>query len=228
VVDRKTKSIIRYRLRNHVDLAVFDQIFLDLQYDLSRHKQLHELEKTYAEWTKGKTDLRIPLIVDVGSNNGISSSFLGLVWPESTVIGIEPDLGNFELAKRNAPNAVFTWGAVTDEDGLVSISNPESDEWGYMVQKDSNGEIPSFSIRSLLNKYPDKNPFILKIDAEGSEASIFSGDVAWLDLFPLVIIELHDWMLPGQANSANFLRASAGKNRDLVLQGENLLSFRNS
>jgi hypothetical protein len=42
-----------------------------------------------------------------------------------------------------------------------------------------------------------------------------------------MIVELHDWMLPRTANSANFLKAVAARNRDFVFRGENVFSIRN-
>ena len=70
-------------------------------------------------------------------------------------------------------------------------------------------------------------PFLLKIDIEGAEADVFSQNTDCFDRFPLIIIELHDWMLPGQANSQAFLRWHAGLDRDFVLAGENVFSVRN-
>ena len=69
------------------------------------------------------------------------------------------------------------------------------------------------------------SPFILKIDIEGSEEDVFSGDSSWLDQFPCVIIELHDWMLPFSGSSRNFQRAIARLDFDLVQRGENLFCF---
>jgi hypothetical protein len=43
----------------------------------------------------------------------------------------------------------------------------------------------------------------------------------------VIIIELHDWMLPGTANSQNCLKALSGTNRDFVFYGENVFSIRN-
>jgi hypothetical protein len=43
--------------------------------------------------------------------------------------------------------------------------------------------------------------------------------------FPLIIVELHDWMLPGAASSWNFLRSIADRGRDVVFIGENVYSI---
>ena len=51
-----------------------------------------------------------------------------------------------------------------------------------------------------------------------------------MDKFKIIIIEIHDWMLPSQDISTNFiysLTKSMKKNkRDLILKGENLISIK--
>ncbi|MFL6694040.1 MAG: FkbM family methyltransferase, partial [Ramlibacter sp.] len=67
-----------------------------------------------------------------------------------------------------------------------------------------------------------------KIDIEGFEANLFSANCEWIDLFPLLIIELHDWLLPRQGNSRAFLREIAQRDRDFVFRGENVFSISNT
>jgi hypothetical protein len=43
--------------------------------------------------------------------------------------------------------------------------------------------------------------------------------------FPVIIIELHDGMLPAQCKSRNFLQVMAGRDRDFLLRGENVVSI---
>jgi hypothetical protein len=50
---------------------------------------------------------------------------------------------------------------------------------------------------------------------------------SWIDRFPLLVIELHDWLLPGQSTSRNFLREIALRDRDFVYRGENIFSIAN-
>ena len=42
----------------------------------------------------------------------------------------------------------------------------------------------------------------------------------------MLIIELHDWMLPGECNSKNFLRAISQYDRDFVHIAENIFSMK--
>jgi hypothetical protein len=60
------------------------------------------------------------------------------------------------------------------------------------------------------------NPLILKIDIEGGEDALFNGNTIWLDKFPLVIIELHDWMLPFSGSSRNFIKSVAQYDFDFL------------
>ena len=87
--------------------------------------------------------------------------------------------------------------------------------------------MPTVSIPELVDA-SKATPFLLKIDIEGAEEELFSQNTDRLAAFPLIIIELHDWMLPGRASSRPFLRWHAEQDRDFVLAGENVFSVRNT
>jgi hypothetical protein len=70
-------------------------------------------------------------------------------------------------------------------------------------------------------------PFIAKIDIEGAERDLFQEPTAWVDHFPLLIVELHDWLLPKQRTSEPFLKCVSQRDRDFVHIGENVFSIRN-
>jgi hypothetical protein len=83
-------------------------------------------------------------------------------------------------------------------------------------------------VPELLQQYPMSAgflPFMIKVDIEGYESVLFEENVDWIDAFPLMTIELHDWALPGQGTSKNFLKAIAGRDRDFVYLGENVFSI---
>jgi hypothetical protein len=67
----------------------------------------------------------------------------------------------------------------------------------------------------------------VKIDIEGAEAELFSANTEWVDQTPLIIIELHDWLLSRQGISRNFLRCVSSLDRDFVHIGENIFSVKN-
>ena len=41
-----------------------------------------------------------------------------------------------------------------------------------------------------------------------------------------IIVETHDWMLPGQATASNLLRCLSAVKRDFLVDGEHVMSFR--
>lgn len=63
--------------------------------------------------------------------------------------------------------------------------------------------------------------------AAGGEKDLFRTNVSWIDQFPLIIIELRDWLLPGLSNSKNFLSAISERNFDVIYRRENLFCFNN-
>ena len=66
---------------------------------------------------------------------------------------------------------------------------------------------------------------VVKIDIEGGEKRVFADGAPWLERTPMLIIELHDWMLPGEGTSTGFRRAIAQHDFEVVLRGENVLCF---
>ncbi|MBV6272632.1 hypothetical protein KVP09_06840 [Alcaligenaceae bacterium CGII-47] len=85
------------------------------------------------------------------------------------------------------------------------------------------------SINTLISDISSQklSPFLIKIDVEDFKENIFASDTEWIDKFYILIIELHDWMLPGQANSRHFLQGIAPLGRDLVYRTENTFSIQN-
>ena len=87
------------------------------------------------------------------------------------------------------------------------------------------GEVAAITIDEVLAVAPEAAPFILKVDIEGAEGGLFDDPAHALNDFPLVIIELHDWMMPAKETSRSFLRWHLAHDRDLFSLGENLFSI---
>jgi hypothetical protein len=114
-------------------------------------------------------------------------------------------------------------------EGTGDIIDPGLGNNAYRIESKEKGQIKIISINQLLNEYSQNLyiPFIVKIDIEGSEFDLFSKNTEWVDKFPLLIVELHDWMLPKTANSKNFIRTIAPLERDFLHHGENIFSISN-
>lgn len=79
----------------------------------------------------------------------------------------------------------------------------------------------------MLALAPGATPFILKIDIEGGEGDLLGEEAKVFARFPIVVLELHDWMLPRAGTSRAFLRWHAERDRDFVHIGENVFSMCN-
>jgi FkbM family methyltransferase len=222
----------KYRSLRHrgtrADCGVIRQIFIKEEYSLRKFRRRADIDDAYHLILKqGKT----PLIVDAGANIGVSVVWFMDSYPNSHIIAIEPDPDNVRLLRSNVAglDVDIREAALGAEDGLVSLIDPGSGEWGYQTSADPNGMCPRLSITRLINEKIalDYVPFLIKIDIEGGEDNLFGASTSWVDLFPLLIIELHDWLLPGKNTSLNFIRRIGQSKRDFVYNSENVFSFRN-
>ena len=190
------------------------------------------VEETYrAILARGET----PLILDLGANIGASVLCLRRYYPEATIIAVEPETVNFDLLRRNTASAGVTCmrAAVASFNGEAQVLDPGRSTDAYRTVAGSGagrplGSVPAVSVETLLGQ-TTATPLLAKIDIEGAEAELFSARTDWVDLFPAIAIELHDWMLAGQASSASFLRCVAERGRDFInpSQTDIVFSLRN-
>jgi len=211
------------------DCGVFAQIFESQDYSLERLRRGAELRSRYDAMVGAG---RRPLILDAGANIGASVVYFAMTFPRAHVLALEPERNNFDLLRENTAGLDVELlcagiGAVPGESALV---DPGEGEWGYRTIRGGAGAPVAIRAASDLveaKRAQGFEPFIAKIDIEGGEAELFSRDTEWVGAFALLIVELHDWLLPGSASSRNFLRCVAALDRDFVYLGENVFSIRN-
>jgi FkbM family methyltransferase len=227
--DRKQRRFIKIEIRDHVDFHTLSQIYLAEDYGIDRFRRQNELITFYRSMVG---EGRIPLIIDCGANIGLASRYFSENYPEARIICIEPDRANLIQAKRNntSANISFLEAAVGGEKSRGTIVDPGLGSDAYRVRHDENGATEIVSINDLLRQYDEDKfaPFIVKIDIEGSESDLFSGKTEWIEKFPLLIIELHDWLFPRSGNARNFLKEVAPLDRDFLYHGENIFSISNT
>lgn len=215
------------------DPAALRQVFGTQDYDLRRLRRAGELGALYDGLVARG---RVPLILDLGANIGLAAIYFARVWPASHVVALEPAADNFGLLFQNTQDLanVTAWCAgIASAPGKLRLVDPDAEKWAYRTAPAgpaAEGAVPAVSVPDILAEFgPDRgyDPFIAKIDVEGAEAELFGRNTAWVDRFPLLIIELHDWLLCGEASSRSFLRVIADLDRDFVLVGENVFSIAN-
>lgn len=214
------------------DEGVIDQIFKQGDYNLGRLRRSPELSAFY---NKIAASSKSPLIIDAGANIGASSIYFSYSFPKAQVVAIEPEPSNFYLLRTNTSGIPVECihGALAAKPGLVGVVDTGEGFWGYRTTgTDGNSTGQSVTCVTINDLYESKSqncaPFIVKIDIEGAESDLFSAHTEWVAATPLIIIELHDWLLPGKANSRAFLQCISGFDRDFVYIGENIFSIDNN
>ena len=224
------KAPIHLRRR---DLPIFWQIMVMRENDFEKLPQAARvrdaLQGLLSEGLK-------PVIVDCGGHIGLSSVWFASRFPQTTVYVIEPDAANFKLLTRNASaytNIVPLNGGIWNRSCDLAIENPDSGSASFRLQEVGDGAgaarpglLRAYTIDEVFRREADNRLFLVKIDIEGAESEVFKHSADWLDDAAAVIIELHDWLLPGQGTSKNFFKRISEHNLDVVLQGENLLLFK--
>lgn len=207
------------------DVAALRQVFGEGDYDLGAASPITARirARSRAIIDAGK----MPVIVDAGANIGAASLWFRANYPEAAIVAIEPEPGNGAILHRNLdgrPNIAILDAAIGAEPGFVAIENDESG-WGARTERAEQG-IPVVTVTQAIATVPDGVPLIVKIDIEGFERDLFARNLDWLAGSYVVIIEPHDWMLPGQLSSLSFQKAMAAHDFELFLSGENLIYVR--
>lgn len=224
------ERIIFYR-PDTTDALILQQIFVQQDYNL-QNPRLPQAGELLAFYLSVLSNHGQPLIVDCGANIGASAVYFATVFPNSVVVAIEPDDANYDLLVRNTNGlrVESQLAAIGSYQGEVHVYNQGYGECGFRTAAEGNGQlVKQLAMRNLVtaNMAKGRTPFIAKIDIEGGESELFSHGTEWIDFFPLIILELHDWLMPGSANSQNFLQSIASRGRDFVYINENIFSFRN-
>jgi FkbM family methyltransferase len=210
------------------DKGVIQQIFNHADYQIAPEERFQSLVR-YASTHAGAG--RRPLVIDAGANIGASSVYFALQYPTGRIVAIEPEKGNADLARRNCEGleVVVHQAAIGAESGTAFLSDPGLSDWGFRVGDKGEQAVPVITPTEIIRDAENAGyfPLICKIDIEGGEVELFAKNYAWIDSFALVIIELHDWMLPGKASSRNFLRALVVHDFDITWRGENAFCFNN-
>jgi FkbM family methyltransferase len=150
-------------------------------------------------------------VIDAGGNIGYTAILFATWWPQAQIISIEPDLENYELILKNTkgyPNIRALNGALWNRMATLCIEAGQED--GFVVKEINNGlkEIKpenlttGISMDELMERYGKTQIDFLKLNVEGSEKEIFSGQYeAWLPKTQALLVEIHDGKNPGSSKA---------------------------
>ena len=158
-------------------------------------------------------------------------NWFALRYPAAHVVAIEPAPDNCEFLRRNTAglDVEIREAGVAAEDGRAYLINRHGGEqMAYQITEEpTDREVALVSMKTLLvgKMAAGYVPFLLKIDIEGGEKVLFGGDTAAMKEFPLIILEPHDWMSPGEMVSREFFRFHVEAARELAMKHENVASI---
>ncbi len=196
------------------DVLVFDQIFVARGYDV-------------------KIPFEVKNIIDCGANIGLSAVYFLKKFPGSAIVAIEPDTENFEMIKRNTehyPLITSMKRGVWDKECYLNIKmHNRTDSWSFETEEvpipDANS-VHSITIDVVMKQMGWEQVDILKIDIEGAEKKLFSGDVSkWLSKVKAIFIELHEGLQPGVTHLFN--EVMKAHNFSISRSRENLICIKN-
>lgn len=216
-----------HRRWTEADVLAIQQCFTEAQYDMPSGAHGALVENIYRDIVASG---RQPLIIDCGANIGASVTWLSARYPEAHIIAIEPSSENFALLRRNTAglDVDLRLAGVSSADGRAYLDNPSGTPMEFRITSDPRClEIDVVSVGSLLASKPASaySPFLLKVDIEGGEKGLFEGNTEPINRFPLIILEPHDWLMPGQHTSQEFFRFHVNAGREFCMKHENVASI---
>lgn len=206
------------------DAEVFRQIFQAREYDLSELRRYPDITARYeALLSAGHT----PVIVDAGANIGAASLWFARAFPRAAVVAVEPDPDNAARCRANVAahqGVTVCEAAIGATAGRIRLTNPAGKAWSPRSERSEDG-IPVITLPELVAGVPGGALFIAKIDIEGFESDLFAGDPDWIDDAAVIMVELHDWMMPGRGTSVALQRTMGMRGFEVMIRGENLIYF---
>jgi FkbM family methyltransferase len=206
------------------DLFVASQIFGMRDYDLGADVT-SGLNFVSTAWLAEGVQ---PVIIDGGANVGYSSIFFSSTYPAAKIVALEADPQTYAMLEANVsdhPNISPRLAALWSHDHGVDLRFGSHHSWSNFVserQPSTDNEFtPSVRLDQLVGT--NERVLLIKLDIEGSERDVCATSREVLRSSPVIIIEPHDFMLPGKACLAPLLSALADQDRDTLISGENLV-----
>lgn len=179
IIDFKIDSLELTRLQNMPRYQETDTLLLGKKIHIidasSYLSMLNELfvRQNY-KFIAGRSD---PLIIDCGSNIGLSVIYFKMLYPFAKIIAFEPDPKAFAALTYNIKS--FGFSDVELHNKAVWISDSKINffregSWGGKIVAETNGDNIISVEATSLKKYLSEKTDFLKIDIEGAETEVIN------------------------------------------------------
>ncbi len=163
-------------------------------------------------------DSPTPLILDCGSNIGMSVLFFKRLYPASRIIAFEPDRQTFDVLQANVQNnhladVELHNQAIYPTDGRIEFysdpCHPGSLAMSTARERFPGREVAAQSVEAVrLSPFIQGEVDLLKMDIEGAEGAVMaelaeSGKLRWINQ---IFLEYHHHLNPEQDHISELLR----------------------
>jgi FkbM family methyltransferase len=217
---------LRPAMRDH---AIFQQVWVKREYDLAAVAP-HHFAGLMGAYHATLAEGRRPLILDAGAHIGLSVLWWRRLFPAARIVAIEPSAVNLEVLRRNLAgidDVRVLSAALAAEAGTLNLVGCGDVGSAVRVAATGTGSaVQAVTVQEIMQAEGAAEILLAKIDIEGGEQGLFSGNVAWLDRTRALVIETHDWLYPGAGTSRPLFAAIGARQMDFLTSGENVLLFR--
>lgn len=149
------------------------------------------------------------LIIDAGGFLGTAAIRLTQLWPDATVITIEPAAENFALLERNIaahPNIkAINAALVADDTAELTLYDRGTGAWGFTIVESAKGvgepsamhSVATVTLGTIRKQFGNLEIGAVKLDIEGGEKALFEADDPELHAAQTIFVELHDRIIEG-------------------------------
>lgn len=172
-------------------------------------------------------------VLDLGANIGLTSLWM---WRRQLrdaeggrIIAVEPAAANADVAETNfrlnGIQGEVVRAAVGQRSGIAAFMPRAESNVGRLANGSGAVSIPVIGIRELMARFPGGTVDLVKMDIEGSEGPMLSGDLDWLTGVRALIVEWHDEFVPSGPLIENVVSAGFIHHRINAERQENLSLF---
>lgn len=212
------------------DHATFKQCLVMQQYDFRKFPQSDRLLRDYrAALARGET----PLLIDCGGNVGFATRWFARIFPEARIVVVEPNEQNFKMLTMNTEHlgdrVIRLKGGIWNTSARLMITNPDAGSAAFRVKEldlsDSEG-LRAYTINEICDMQGASAPFIVKLDIEGAQSTLFKSNTDWVPRSHLITLELDDWLMPWQGTSRPFFSCMSRYPFEYLFRDESIFCFR--
>ena len=198
-----------YLRRNTSDTSTFYQVFSLEHYKIEFHN-------------------KPKYILDLGANIGLASIYFKKLFPDATIIALEPDVSNFKMLLKNTQRYSgihCIQCGIWNKNVRLEVMNIGKGDWAYMTKEAEHahdGSVSGITVDELMTKFDIPYIDILKMDIEGAEKEIFEiGYSRWMPKVRTLIVELHDRYKEGCSKA--FFKAMGEYEFSSRIRAENII-----